>query len=234
MTSPGDTPRRPDGPGRPIRRDDYRRPPSSLAGVPRFGDPSRRLTRFWPLLHAGDTVGAGEALRAAAEQGGLPPALEADARYALGRTLAAAGEREGMTREWLQVLSLDAAADRPPLLDAEEFEAAAEAALDELPQALIDELQATAIIVVDRPSADMVGGGIDPRILGLYHGVPLNRRSAMFGAPFADTIHLFRANLERVCPTRDALLRRIRVVVLHETAHFFGYTERQLREMGLA
>ena len=54
------------------------------------------------------------------------------------------------------------------------------------------------------------------------------------GAPFADTIHLFRGNLERVCPTREALLERIRIVVLHETAHFFGYSEGQLRSMGLA
>ncbi len=218
---------------RPIRREDYRRPPSH-AGVPRFGDPRVTLQRFWPLLHAGDVAGAAEVLRASREEGGLPPALEADARYALGRTLAASGDRDGMTREWLQVVSLDADADRPPRLTVDEFEAAAEAALDELPQALIDELQGAAILVADRPSPEMVAGGIDPRILGLYHGVPLNRRSTMFGAPFADSIHLFRANLERVCPTRDALLERIRIVVLHETAHFFGYNERQLREMGLA
>ena len=41
-------------------------------------------------------------------------------------------------------------------------------------------------------------------------------------------------NLERVSPTREVLLERIRVVVLHETAHYFGYTEGQLRSMGLA
>jgi predicted Zn-dependent protease with MMP-like domain len=80
----------------------------------------------------------------------------------------------------------------------------------------------------------MVTGGIDPRILGLYHGVPLSQRSASFGAPFADTIHLFRANLERVCATRAQLTAQIRVTVLHETAHFFGYSEGQLRSMGLA
>ena len=223
-----------DKPRLPIRRDDHRRPPSSLAGVSRSGEPQLRMRQFWPLLHAGDPVGAAEVLRASQQEGGLPPALEADARYALGRAFAASGDRDGMTREWLEVLRLDAASDRPSRLSLEEFEAAAEAALDELPQALIDELQGAAIIVADRPSDDMVGGGIDPRILGLYHGVPLNRRSAMFGAPFADTIHLFRGNLERVCPTREALLGRIRIVVLHETAHFFGYNERQLREMGLA
>ena len=89
-------------------------------------------------------------------------------------------------------------------------------------------------VVADRPSAEMVAGGIDPRVLGLYHGVPMTRRSTTFGAPYADTIHLFSANLERVCTTRPALAERIRVTVLHETAHFFGYTERQLRLMGLA
>ena len=89
-------------------------------------------------------------------------------------------------------------------------------------------------MIEDRPTPEMVAGGIDPRILGLYHGVPLNRRSASFGAPYADTIHLFSANLERVCRTRDDLARQIRVTVLHETAHFFGYSEGQLRSMGLA
>jgi predicted Zn-dependent protease with MMP-like domain len=91
-----------------------------------------------------------------------------------------------------------------------------------------------AILVADRPSAEMVAGGIDPRVLGIYHGVPLLRRSTSFGAPYTDTIYLFSANLERVCATHAALAEHIRVTVLHETAHFFGYTEAQLRSMGLA
>jgi predicted Zn-dependent protease with MMP-like domain len=62
----------------------------------------------------------------------------------------------------------------------------------------------------------------------------MSKRSTSFGAPYADTIYLFRANLERVCATRAALAARIRVTVLHETAHYFGYTELQLRRMGLA
>jgi predicted Zn-dependent protease with MMP-like domain len=187
------------------------------------------------LLAQGDARAASGRLRAVVSTGGLPPGLEADARYLLGRALGAGGDREGMTLEWSLVPELDAAADRPrPLLTAEEFESVAQAALDELPQELLDELQGVGIVIEDRPSPEMVVDGIDPRILGLYHGVPLNRRSATFGAPYADTIHLFRANLERICATRAALTERIRVTVLHETAHFFGYTEGQLRSMGLA
>ncbi len=189
------------------------------------------------LLAAGEAAAAAARLRALlAASGGLPPAFEAEARYLLGRALDASGDREGAAREWLQVLGLDAALapSRPPLMTVEEFESVAEAALDELPQELLDELRGVAIIVTDLPSPGMVADGVDPRVLGLYHGVPMLKRSVSFGAPYADTIHLFRANLERICATRDALAARIRVTVLHETAHFFGYTERQLREMGLA
>lgn len=124
-------------------------------------------------------------------------------------------------------------AERRPLLTADEFQAAAEAALAELPGELLDRLGNVAILIDERPAAALAASGIGPNVLGLYHGVPLSRRS-VFGAPHADTIHLFRANLERVCRTREELAARIRVVVLHETAHFFGYSEAQLRQMGLA
>ena len=187
------------------------------------------------LLAEGEAHAAAERLSALVRRQRLAPAFEAEARYLLGRALRAAGDREGMAREWVRVLELDAAVVRPrPLLSEDEFESVAQAALDELPQALLDELNGVAIMIDERPSPAMVADGIDPRILGLYHGVPLNRRSASFGAPYADTIHLFRANLERAFTTREALTEHIRVTVLHETAHFFGYSEGQLRSMGLA
>ncbi len=187
------------------------------------------------LLAAGEADAAAARLRALLSAGGLAPAAEADARYLFGRALGACGDREAMSREWGLVLRLDAAAaPQHPLMSVEEFHAVAEAALAELPRELLDELRNVAVMIDERPSPMMVADGIDPRILGLYHGVPLNRRSVSFGAPYSDTIHLFRANLERVCATRGELERHIRVTVLHETAHFFGYSEGQLRSMGLA
>ncbi len=148
------------------------------------------------LLAEGDARAAAKRLQAILSAGGLAPGFEAEARYLLGRALGAAGDRDGMACEWIRVLALDAAAERPgPLLSAEEFEATAQAALDELPQELLDELNGVGIMIEDRPSPEMVADGIDPRILGLYHGVPLSQRSVSVGAPYADTIHLFRANL---------------------------------------
>jgi predicted Zn-dependent protease with MMP-like domain len=173
-------------------------------------------------LAEGDARAAVTRLQHVLTAGGLSPATEADVRYQLGIALDACRDREGKAREWGRVLQLDSAAPRPPaLLTADEFESVAAAALDELPQALLDELNGVGILIEDRPSAELVADG-------------LNRRSASFGAPYADTIHLYSANLERVCPTRETLVRQIRVTVLHETAHFFGYTEGQLRSMGLA
>ena len=190
------------------------------------------------LLAEGEARAAAERLRAVLRAGVLAPGPEADVRYLLGRAL---GETATARASWPSGASCPGSTPPPPtaagprsLLTPDEFESVAAAALDELPQALLDELNGVGIMIEDRPTPEMVAGGIDPRILGLYHGVPLNRRSASFGAPYADTIHLFSANLERVCATRDHLARQIRVTVLHETAHFFGYTEGQLRSMGLA
>ncbi len=205
---------------------------ATAAGGP---PPGREIGEAQRLLATGDSRAAAQRLRGVLARGPLPPALEAEARYLLGGALGASGDRDGMSAEWAAVLHLDAAAAPPePLLPLEEFESVAEAALAELPQEHLDQLGGVAILIADRPSAEMVADGIDPRILGLYHGVPMATRSVSFGAPYADTIHLFRANLERVSPTRAALAERIRVVVLHETAHFFGYTEAQLRRIGLA
>jgi predicted Zn-dependent protease with MMP-like domain len=200
------------------------------------GDPTTHALReAQRLLATGDARAAAQRLRDAVARGPLSPGLEADARYLLGLSLGASGDREGMSTEWTAVLRLDAVAASPaPLLALEEFESVAEARLGELPQELRDQLGNVAVLIADRPSSEMVADGIDPRILGLYHGVPMANRSVSFGAPYADTIHLFRANLERVSATRAALVQRIRVVVLHETAHFFGYSEAQLRRMGLA
>ena len=193
------------------------------------------LSEAWRLLAAGDAAAAAARLRGIVARGVLPPGREADVRYLLARALSACGDRAGMTDEWGRVLRLDAAAASPqPLMSADEFEAVADAALAELPQELLDQLRHVAILVADRPSAEMVAGGIDPRVLGIYHGVPMTQRSTSFGAPYTDTIYVFAANLERVCPTRVALAEHIRITVLHETAHYFGYTELQLRQMGLA
>ena len=75
--------------------------------------------------------------------------------------------------------------------------------------------------------------GLDPRTLGLFHGIAMPDRSSMGGGPDTGLIHLFQRNLERECDDEKDLAEQIRITVLHETAHYFGAGEDDLLRFGL-
>jgi predicted Zn-dependent protease with MMP-like domain len=58
-------------------------------------------------------------------------------------------------------------------------------------------------------------------------------QSTTNGPPHVDVIHLFQRNLERETTGEEQLAEQIRITVLHETAHFFGYEDDRLEELGL-
>ena len=159
---------------------------------------------------------------------------EAETRHLLGELLEESGDEDGAGQQFFAVRTLDARTMRgpQPRMSREEFERVAEAALAELPGELRERLRDVAIVVDDQPSKEMVRDGIDPRILGLYHGVPLDRQS-VFGAPHPQVIYLFQRNIERVTRDREDLARQIRITVAHETAHYFGLGEEDLDRLGL-
>jgi predicted Zn-dependent protease with MMP-like domain len=192
------------------------------------------LDGAWALLEGGDAAAAVRSLRSLLDDGRLGAADEADVRHMLGQAFEELGDIEAAAREWLVVARLDARLDSPqPLMAPDEFERLAAAALDELPEELQVKLRDVAVVVDDRPSDGMVRDGIDPRILGLYTGVPYPRRSTVWGAPYPEVIHLFQRNLEAQVDDAAQLARQIRLTVIHETAHYFGYGEAELRRMGL-
>lgn len=159
----------------------------------------------------------------------------ADALHGLGMIYQERGDNARMVDAWQRVRTLDLAAPPPELhLDAEEFERVAEAALAELPQLAIDRLENVPVLVEDVPSEELVADGVDPRLLGLFSGVPLSEKSSVGGqVPTLDAIHLFQRNLERLADNLDDLAEEIRITVLHETAHFFGLDDDDLEGMGL-
>lgn len=192
------------------------------------------LDRAWTLLESAAAGQAAGLLRRLLEDGHIDPSDEADARHMLGQAFEELGDTEAMGREWTAVVGLDARLDPPrSLVPPEEFERLAAAALDELPRELQERLRDVAVVIDDRPTEAMVRDGIDPRTLGLYSGVPYPRRSTVWGAPYPEVIHLFQRNLEAEVDDVAQLARQIRLTVIHETAHYFGYTEAELRRMGL-
>ena len=164
----------------------------------------------------------------------LDPLDEADARHLLGVACEEKGDAKGMAKEWMATLRLDAANDEPePRISREDFERLAADALDELPDEILKRLGNVPVFVEDRPSESLVLEGLDPRTLGLFHGIAMPDQSVLGPGPDVGVIHLFQRNLEREVPDDDELAEQIRITVLHETAHYFGAGEQDMHRFGL-
>lgn len=103
-------------------------------------------------------------------------------------------------------------------------------ALDELPDSFREMLNNVEVTVENLPPSHLQkrARGL---ILGLYQGVPLNRRSHMM-MPLPDKISIYQRNIERVCSTPNEVKNQVKKTVLHEIGHHFGMSEKQLREAG--
>ena len=108
-----------------------------------------------------------------------------------------------------------------------------ERALDGLPPELAELLDNVAIVVDDwpDPSSPMVGDGGDDTLYGLYEGVPLTERGSEYYGILPDRITIFQGPLERDF-WQGELEEQIRITVVHEVAHHFGFDEDRLEELG--
>ena len=197
-------------------------------------DPEPWLGSAEVYLDYGEAGEAARLLRELLADFELDPLDEADARHLLGLACDEKGDRKGMVTEWLAVLRLDAANEDPkPMMSAKRFEKVAAAALDELPEEILTHLQNVPILVEDRPNEALVLEGLDPRTLGLFHGIAMPSQSVLGSGPETGFIRLFQRNLEREAVDENDLAEQIRITVLHETAHYFGADEEDLRRFGL-
>jgi predicted Zn-dependent protease with MMP-like domain len=108
-----------------------------------------------------------------------------------------------------------------------------ERALDGLPPELSRLLDNVAIVVDEWPdySTPLVSGGPAETLYGLYEGVPLTERGAGYYGVLPDKITIFRGPLERDFETTE-LEEQVRITVVHEIAHYFGFDEDRLEELG--
>ena len=68
-------------------------------------------------------------------------------------------------------------------------------------------------------------------LLGLYQGVPLDRRGFYYGNVLPDKITLFQIPIESMCQTKEEVKERVKEVVIHEVGHYFGLDDERLREL---
>ena len=115
------------------------------------------------------------------------------------------------------------------------FDRAVRSAIKLLPQRFKDRMDGVDIYVKDLPEPqDHPDANLSPLIMGAFDGYSLTER--METNPWTQVpprIYLYQKNIERVCASREDLVREIRVTLLHEVGHFFGLGEEDLERINL-
>src|SRR4029077_3395937 len=97
-------------------------------------------------------------------------------------------------------------------------------ALDGIPEELGKYMENVAVFVEEQPA--------DPRLLGLYQGVPLTARGISYSGTLPDRISIYRRTICAICNSEAQVVAQGRRPVVHEVAHHFGISDPRLRELG--
>jgi len=119
-------------------------------------------------------------------------------------------------------------------LTRKEFEEAVVSALKKLPKFIKEKMENVDMVVEDRAPQDLLsemGLHSPSELLGLYQGVPLDRRGFYYGNVLPDKITLFQIPIESICKTKEEIKEKIREVVIHEVGHYFGLNDERLEEL---
>lgn len=119
-------------------------------------------------------------------------------------------------------------------VELETFEDMVMEAVDELPEAFREEIDNLYFRVEDYARPDdfgRLGTPAGSTLLGVYRGVPLTHRGRGYNMILPDEIVVFRGPLQRLARSKDDLYERVRHVVRHEVAHYFGISDERLREI---
>ena len=113
-------------------------------------------------------------------------------------------------------------------MDAADFDALVDRALDEIPGEIAGLVENLVVLVEDEPPEG------EPDLLGLYDGVALTERWGTAPMELPDRIFIFRGPLLDMCDTQEQLVSEVRITVVHEIAHHFGIDDARLHDLGYA
>jgi predicted Zn-dependent protease with MMP-like domain len=115
-----------------------------------------------------------------------------------------------------------------------EFEEVVLEALKRIPKSLKKKMENIDVVVEDWPPQPLLlemGLQSPFELLGLYQGIPLDRRGFYYGNVLPDKITLFQIPIESICKTKEEAEVKVREVVIHEVGHYFGLDDERLREL---
>ena len=119
-------------------------------------------------------------------------------------------------------------------VDRDTFEGLVTDAVHDLPEVFRDRIANLEFVVEDRATGDdyeRIAGGRGRTLLGAYRGVPLPRRHRGYQMTLPDRIVIFQQPIQRLARSEADLTKRVRHVVRHEVAHYFGISDERLREI---
>lgn len=115
------------------------------------------------------------------------------------------------------------------------FEKLVSGAIAELPEHIQEKMDNVAVCVEKEPSIFQLrkaGTRVKGNLLGLYQGVPKTswgRQS--FSVRLPDKITIFQKTIEQLARTEKETKDLVKIVVWHEIAHHFGFSENKVREL---
>jgi predicted Zn-dependent protease with MMP-like domain len=121
-------------------------------------------------------------------------------------------------------------------MDRTTFEEIVRQALDDLPEEIARRLDNVEVVIEEAPSPGLLRSlGLDPRrdtLFGLYEGVPLSERSYDSSGHLPDKISIYYRPLVRSFRSPRRIRREVRDTIIHEVAHFFGFDDDEIEDLG--
>jgi predicted Zn-dependent protease with MMP-like domain len=195
-----------------------------------------RILLGWAAWQQWDFGAAEQHLRQAL---GSSP-MDAEAWDLLAAILEHTGRAEEAASAGLRASELDPEVFPVPVkLSEDRLEAAVRNALDELPEELARIIQELPIVIQEFPTREMAAPDsaneqpLGPDTLGLFVGASQLDKSYLSPVEHPGAIFLFKRNLERMCPDQETLEEELILTLHHELAHFAGFEEDQMPELGL-
>lgn len=118
----------------------------------------------------------------------------------------------------------------------EDFEKLVKKAILALPKHIRDKMENVAIVIKKRPSqyeSKKTRTRKKASLLGLYQGIPKTAWGRNMRPRLPDKITIFQEPIENSAGSKEEVAEIIKNIVWHEIAHYFGFNEKEVRELAV-
>jgi predicted Zn-dependent protease with MMP-like domain len=117
-------------------------------------------------------------------------------------------------------------------MNRDRFQDLVDEAWERIPERFREHFSNVAIFIEDEPRREhFKAAGTPPghTLLGLYQGVPLDKRGWGYSMALPDQVTLFQGPIERAARSAREVRRIVYETLWHELAHHLGMDEKQVR-----